>query len=278
MIDPDILDTPLGRAVRRAALDSVDGAFGYSAGEDLAKPGLRHRRRTRIVLTDETGQAHELYLKRYDSEPLRARLRRCWTYGPLTSPAGVEARNIRIVRQLGIATMQALAWGRQSGLLGVKRSYLLVTAVPGQAIARMEPGPVGGQTEFARQLTQQLADLARTLHEAGYAHRDFYASHIFVDDGGGQPRLHLIDLARLFAPRLCRRRWIVKDLAQLRYSMPEDWRNYWWRDFLGWYGPGRAARDYRSLHHAVEARVAAIRRHDDRKFAQEWQRKNRGPA
>ncbi|MCY2931043.1 MAG: hypothetical protein NTV86_16455, partial [Planctomycetota bacterium] len=182
MIGPKFQDTPLARAIRRAGLDTVEGAFACQAGEDLAKPGLQHRRRGRLVLHDETGQAYELYLKRYENEPAAVRLRRWGTYGPGGGPAGVEVRNIARVGALGIATMQTAAWGCQGGPLGARRSYVLVTAVPGEALSRVEQGPIAGKTDLARRMTQALADLARTLHQGRLAHRDFYASHIFLEN------------------------------------------------------------------------------------------------
>ena len=278
MIDPKILNTPLGLSIRRAGLDTVEGAFACREAEDLAKPGLHHRRRGRLVLHDETGQGHELYLKRYESESAGVRLRRWGTYGLGGGPAGVEVRNIARVASLGIATMRAAAWGCQGGPLGARRSYVLVTSVPGEALSRVEPGPIAGRTDLARRVAQALADLARTLHEGGLVHRDFYANHIFLETAPEGPRLHLIDLARVMAPRLRRWRWIVKDLAQLRYSMSEEWRNNWWRDFLGWYRPGGSPRTYRRIHYAVEAKVALMRGRDERRFERQWQQENEGAA
>lgn len=278
MIDPKFQDTPLALAIRRAGLDTVEGAFACQAGEDLAKPGLQHRRRGRLVLHDETGQAYELYLKRYENEPAAVRLRRWGTYGPGGGPAGVEVRNIARVGALGIATMQTAAWGCQGGPLGARRSYVLVTAVPGEALSRVEQGPIAGKTDLARRMTQALADLARTLHQGRLAHRDFYASHIFLENAPTGPRLHLIDLARVIAPRLRRWRWIVKDLAQLRYSMPEEWRNNWWRDFLGWYRPGASPATYRRIHYAVETKVALMRKHEERRFERQWQQQAEGAS
>lgn len=278
MIDPKLLNTPLGMSIRRAGLDTVDGAFACQEAADLAKPGLAHRRRGRVILHDETGLRHEMYLKRYASESLAVRLRRWRMYGFGGGPAGVEVRNIERVAGLGIATMRAAAWGWQGGPLGAKRSYVLVTGVPGEALSRVEQGPIAGKTDLARRMTEALADLARTLHVGGLVHRDFYASHVFLEETLQGPKLYLIDLARVIAPRLRRWRWIVKDLAQLRYSMPEEWRNNWWRDFLGWYRPGASPRTYRRIHYAVEAKVALMCRHENRRLERQWQEQGKDVA
>jgi hypothetical protein len=67
---------PLEEALAAAGLNTVAGAFAYGGGQDLTKPSLGSRRRTRIELTDRTGRHHVLFLKRYGPEGLLARLRR----------------------------------------------------------------------------------------------------------------------------------------------------------------------------------------------------------
>jgi len=129
-------DPALADALRREGLDSLAGAFSYTGGSDLVKDGLRHRRRTLLELEDAEGRPHLLYLKRYGREPLPARLKRRLTYGPGKSPAIVEAENIRSVRDAGIATMDVVAAGQESGLPRARRSYIIVTAVPGEALSR----------------------------------------------------------------------------------------------------------------------------------------------
>jgi len=78
-------------------------------------------------------------------------------------------------------------------------------------------------------------DLVANLHAAGHVHRDLYASHIFLDAEGGRVQLYLIDLARVFVPRWRVFRWRVKDLAQLKYSMPPAWVEAHWDGFLAAY-------------------------------------------
>ncbi len=174
------------QALAAAGLDTVEGAFAYRGGQELAKPSLaRARRRTRIELTDRTGRRHVLYLKRYGPEGWIALARRCWLlYGAWIGPAGLEATNIARVRSMGIATMQVVRWGEEPGVLVAGRSYLIVTAVPGEALARCAEQflRAGGEQATAR-LTEALAELVAKLHKAGYVHRDLYTSHIFMHQG-----------------------------------------------------------------------------------------------
>jgi hypothetical protein len=68
-----------------------------------------------------------------------------------------------------------------------------------------------------------LALVVRRFHAAGYNHRDLYCCHCFVKEPArGQFEVRLIDLQRVRRRRLFRRRWVVKDLAQLAWSAPPD--------------------------------------------------------
>ena len=68
------IDADLRQAVEAAGLGTTQGAFAYAGGQELAKPNLRARRRTRLTLTDSQGRTHELYLKRYGQLPWWRRL------------------------------------------------------------------------------------------------------------------------------------------------------------------------------------------------------------
>jgi len=244
-----------------AGLDTVEGAFAYGGGEDLVKPGLVARRRTRIELG-----GHVLYLKRYGPERLGDRWRRFMTYGP-SSPASVEFENIRAAQRCGVATMDAVSFGHETGFAGfsARRSYLVVTSVPGDAIERCGEDFLAAHAsdDGARRLTGKLARLVAALHVAGFVHRDLYASHVFLHDSPDGVSLYLIDLARMFAPRWRKFRWCVKDLAQLKYSMPAAWVQSHWDEFLGTYldNCGGSAERYSP---AIDRKAASILRRAQR--------------
>lgn len=257
--------TPEERALlEREGLDTVEGAFAYDGGEQLAKPGLGRRRRFRLRLTGESGESVEWYLKRYGPEPWSARLRR-WLPGPgRVGAAGREVANIRRVEQAGVSTMRVMAWGAERGPLAPRRGYVIVTGVPGEALSRCFDGFLarfGGDEDAMRRFNAALVELACKLHAAGLVHRDLYAAHVFLDETPRRVKLYLIDLARVFAPRWRRFRWRVKDLAQLKYSMPAAWVERHWGAFLEAYlagagAPGRAGR----WAAAIDRKVASMRR------------------
>ena len=261
--------TSLLTALRQHRLDTVAGAFSYGAGTDLLKPGLDHRRRTRLELRDMDGNAHVLYLKRYGMERPGALLRRWWEHGRRVSSAGVEFDNINAARAAGVPTMEALACGEEFSLLGAERSFMLVTEVPGDALERCFEDFLdrnAGSPQAVAAVTGKLGSIVASLHRAGYVHRDLYASHVFMDESPPRPELYLIDLARMFRPRRRTFRWRVKDLAQLKYSMPARWVADHWDGFLNVYFTGAPAGEARAVwEHAIDEKVAWMRARGERK-------------
>jgi len=248
-------DTPaLLAALACEGLDTLEGAFAYSGGEDLDKPRLGTRRRTRLTLADAAGRTHELYLKRYGPRrpPPWARRR--------PGPARREFDNIRAARAAGVPTMRELLCREEADVAGAVRGCLFVTAVPGDALERCLDEFLRRRPDDAAELARRLAALVAGLHGAGFVHRDLYASHVFLHERGEGFELYLIDLARMFAPRWRRGRWRVKDLAQLKHSMPEAWVRAWWGEFLAAYlGPAGEAR-LRRYNRRIDRKVARMRR------------------
>lgn len=244
----------LREALTAAGLDTVEGVFAYGGGDDLIKRGLGSRQRTRIEIISASGQRQVLYLKRYGASG------GCGCRGG-GGEALIEFRNVEFVRRAGVRTMQALAWGHDSA----SRSYIIVTAVPGEAMERCIDDFIAGDPEGVKtaELTSKLASLVRQFHEAGLVHRDLYASHIFLDERRGLD-LYLIDLARVFRPVWRRSRWRVKDLAALRYSMPPRWVKEHWASFLRQYLAGQDHLFYK-YDRKIAAKVAWMRRRADRR-------------
>ena len=217
-------------------LDTVDGAFVFSDGEDLVKPGLGHRKRTRFSVADESGQTHRLYIKRYRPEGFSARFKRWATYGRRMSPAAIEFDNIQAARTAGVPTMDALLCGEQWGAFGGAVSYIIVTEVPGDKLESVISGFLddnADKPEAVEAFTLSLADAVKKFHATGYVHRDLYCCHLFGDRRSCQFEFYLIDLARAFRPKWRTRRWLAKDLAQLKFSMPHKrWARQYWDQFM----------------------------------------------
>jgi hypothetical protein len=235
-------DEGLWTALASQRLDTLDGAWAYGGGKDLVKAGLGQRRRTRLEVVDELGREHRLYMKRYGREKWSQRVRRALTYGVRRSPAGVEFDQILAVRQSGVATMHALLADEEIGLLSAKRSYLIVDEVPGEALERCFQAVCDrGDAALLETITLRLAILATTFHRAGLVHRDFYASHIFLDETDAGPELYLID-------------------------MPPEWVEQYWPMFLEAYWSGmHSDRSMERWGRAIDRRTRAMQRRWRRK-------------
>lgn len=131
----------------------------------------------------------------------------------------IEWDNTLALRSADIPTPHpvALADDASSG-----RSVFFTEELPGAiplddylaSLRDVSPGAALRVPELAR----RVGALVRRFHEAGFNHRDLYLSHLFICPDDPQ-QLYLIDLQRVQHRRWWRRRrWIVKDLAQLCYS------------------------------------------------------------
>lgn len=116
-----------------------------------------------------------------------------------------------------------------------------------------------------RAVIQELARIIRTIHKAGFNHRDLYCCHIFIKhDREGQRDWRVLDLQRVDRRRWFRSRWVIKDLAALNYSAPSPMitrtdRLRFLRDYLE--KPARM-KSNRSFIHQVIRKTSRIRRHD----------------
>lgn len=150
-----------------------------------------------------------------DGRPIRWHVKRHAASPQSDSPAQQEADGIQALQQARIPTISLVGWGR----LTDGRSFLVTEDLADHQPADklLEQG-----FEFGRILVP-LAELAARLHRRGLHHRDLYLCHFFVNPN--QPAdIHLIDAVRVRPlPRWpLRRRWIVKDLAQLWYSLSQS--------------------------------------------------------
>jgi len=263
VIGPNV-DQALLVALAREGLDTIEGAFRFDRGDEIYKPNLGHRKRTVFTVTEDTGKEHEFYMKRYAADPLSARARRWWTYGAGTTPASVEFANILAARDAGILTAEPIICSdRPDEADSLARSYLIVAAVPGVKLEQCMDDFLARHAdkgEAVDSFTRELAKLVRTLHEAGFVHRDLYSSHIFLHERDSGMDLYLIDLARAFKPTWRRTRWRVKDLAQLKFSPPmRSWADRCWPLFLTEYLATEEETQLRRWRRRIEWKIAAMR-------------------
>jgi hypothetical protein len=187
--------------------------------------------------------------------PSRLHLKR---YKPPRGPeAASEASAIEMLRQSGIATVPLVAWGTAADGRGFLVTKDLTDMIPADRAIR-EGTP-------ADAALTRIASLATKLHNSGLHHRDLYLCHFFIDPCNPEVDVHLIDPGRvsrlpMFPLNL---RWIVKDLAQLCYSLRETGIGMAAeQELLNCYFAKAAVPCKGLIRRLIPIKVAAIARHD----------------
>ncbi|HPJ96584.1 MAG TPA: lipopolysaccharide kinase InaA family protein [Syntrophales bacterium] len=149
--------------------------------------------------------------------------------GKSLSPGRSEFENICDFRKKGIPTVVPVAAGERKIGCGRYESFLLTESfkpyISFEEIIYKHPerlqGPEGTRRKSV--LITAIAHLARQMHDAGFNHRDFNATHVLVgpEDAGGNFALALFDLQRMDRKKWLRPKWFIKTMAELSYTMPE---------------------------------------------------------
>jgi heptosyltransferase-2 len=237
-IDPDYEES-----FSKLGLTSVDAVFSFNAAKNLVKNNLAaYRARLQFeinsplttleICTEGSSIPREdllltglttLFLKRYEKPPILVQVKNWLTHRGFKSCSFIEFEQANSLTEAGINTPKIVSFGQQWGPLFEKRSFIITEKIPNaESLERRLPsffcGPARCENlRLRRNFISQLASFVKKFHETGYRHRDLYFSHIFYSDSGD---FYLIDLARAFRPTILRRRFQVKDIAQLYYSAP----------------------------------------------------------
>lgn len=149
--------------------------------------------------------------------------------GKSLSPGRFEFENICDFRKRGIPTVVPVAAGEREIGCGRYESFLLTESfepyISFEEIIYKHPEKLQG-TEGARRkamLIKAIARLARQMHDAGFNHRDFNATHVLVgpEDENENFPLALFDFQRMDRKKWLRLKWFIKIMAELSYTMPE---------------------------------------------------------
>jgi len=160
-----------------------------------ARPFKRKKDREIRILTLD---GKEYFLKRYFQLPRWGR-----------SGAEVEWEGAMQLLRRGFSVPLPVCLGIERKFLS-GRAFTLFQAARGRRLEDLF------REGLSLRLVSRLADVAGRFHAQGFSHQDFYLCHFFWDED--DERLTIIDLQRLRFSRTPRRRWVVKDLAELFYS------------------------------------------------------------
>lgn len=141
--------------------------------------------------------------------------------------AEAEYRAIRAVDAAGLDTLTVAGFGSR-GADPASRESFLVTDDLADCFSLEELGEQwlvsGGDLRLKRELIRRVARIVRVMHDAGVNHRDLYLGHFLmprtaIARAASDAPLYLIDLHRSQVRRRVPRRWLVKDLGGLYFSV-----------------------------------------------------------
>lgn len=224
--------------LHRAGLGQFDAVMGHHAGHCLRALADRENWHLRLdgahepAVNDQPAAQSQpgVYLKKHHVRTLWSWLRARLGFGPGETAGRVEARNVSRLSADGIEVMRLVAYGERLDADGMLQSFVLTEELTGymqldhfllERFPMLHHQPERPRDPDLNRLIRQVAAIAGRFHRAGYNHRDLYCCHFFVKElPRGRFDIKLIDLQRVQHRRRFRRRWLVKDLAQLAYSAP----------------------------------------------------------
>lgn len=130
-----------------------------------------------------------------------------------------EARNQLWFSQIGLPAARVVAFGEEHILSRTLRGALITESIDGTEdmakMAKQKPELFKNRA-WVNQLSCQVAEIARTLHQHRFCHNDLKWRNLLVSQDSEQPQVYLIDCPlgqRFWGPFLRLR--IIKDLACL---------------------------------------------------------------
>ncbi len=224
------LDARIEPQLQQAGLTDFDSVMATFDGRCLR--ALTDRENWRLSLQNKQ-QTRGAYLKKHHVRTWLTRLRARLGTGPGETSGRVEAHNVGALTANGIEVMRLMAYGEKLHADGLLESFVLTeeledytdlhTFLHHRFPPLSIPVSTAARDRDLAQLIREVARVARRFHQAGFNHRDLYCGHFYIRESvPGEFHIRLIDLQRVQHRRRFRRRWIVKDLAQLAWSAPRD--------------------------------------------------------
>lgn len=245
----------------------------YEAFMALAGERTVTRKRGRTVVTIRAGR-ETWYLKRHTGVSLLQALRSLMRLQRPVTEAAAEWRGVLVMEEIGLPSVPLVARGENVRWGFWERGSFIVTAElrGGQPLEKLlrEGGPLTLAQRI--ELARRVGRLARRLHQAGWAHCDFYLGHIYVvGDLRGAYRLHILDVQRVRRGARIGNRWSLKDITALYFSsvpLPAIGRSDRVRFLRAYMGGDAAERGRRRrFERAVMRKAARVAAHTEKLLA-----------
>jgi heptose I phosphotransferase len=186
-----------------------------------------------VIRINVPGQDREriFYLKRHRPEFMGFRcLLRLIFPNQTFSQGKIEFKNICDFRKKALATAAPVAAGEKWLPFPWMGSFLITEDfAPYVSLEkRLRDAPeffMGTDGDLRKKaMLREVATLARKMHQSGFNHLDFNATHILLlyEPESNIPKTALFDLQRVDRKKIFKFRWMIKSLARLNYTLPED--------------------------------------------------------
>jgi heptose I phosphotransferase len=194
---------------------SVEGVLSFSEGESFK------RNRYRSVRRFEAGGRY-YFLKQFYHFPWKKQFSHVLMRKG--SEAFLEWSSIHIVKNLGIPTLEAVAWGERFEWGLEKGGFLITKELPSKTrVEEFLKTLNRGNASLKQKIIDKIALYTRLLHENFYFHKDLYLGHFLIDAYSPENfEIYLIDLQRLQKHHFLAEHFRIKDLASLHFSIPEN--------------------------------------------------------
>ncbi len=258
---------PYKKLLEQNGLQKFSDFMLFDGGKVLKR--LPSRTIRKIECPSENGKK-TFFMKRHKGNVSPLDSLRAYLSGFSKSWGRKEWEVIHAFHEKGIPTLTAVAAGENVSLFH-QESFLITEELHGYQSLEMYlktqfiPPMSKEKVTTKRALVKEVAEIARTMHGAGFNHRDFYCCHIFIKiEKDGKRQLKVLDLQRVDHRRFFRRRWIVKDLAALHFSAPSDviTRTDRLRFLIHYMGSKENIRHNISLIRDVVRKTGSIMKHD----------------
>ena len=223
-----IINNKYKAILKQHQLDTFDSLFRFKGGE--AAKILKERSVIRFKVKNRDSEK-TFYLKRHNLSFVGVQRLVSLFFPNMAVSEGIrEFENICAFRRKNLATVVPVAAGEKfvnffwvEGFLLTEDFFPFISL---EDFIEKKPNFFKGKEgrEKKQKLLKEIAVFARRMHKQGFNHRDFNATHILVkyNDSDQRPELAVFDLQRVDKSRLLKFRWIIKSLARVNYSLPNN--------------------------------------------------------
>jgi len=267
-----------------APFHSFESIWNFSNGETIKQINARSVIRFEIRHHDIK---RTFYIKRHNSEfiglsRLFPRLfpRRSLSQGRL------EFENICDFRKNNLPTVLPVAAGEKFSHFFWAKSFLITEDfspfISLEALLENRPQLFSDSKGENRKriLLKEIAVLARKMHQNGFNHRDFNATHILLNYNNESdiPQIALFDFQRVEKRKYFRFRWKIKSIARLNYTLPDEIFNIKDRMYILLSYKDKKSFNFidRMQWFWIERKTAKIKRHTEKMIDRKAERVKKG--